>query len=202
MIDDIVTKGVNDPYRLLTSRAEYRLLLRNDNVDDRLIKIGYEAGLVSPQRFNQYLTISASIDKIINYLKTTTLKTIPELSKKYHNHNLYDLLKQPQVHLIDVLPKEEYLKLSDEVKSKIEILVKFDGYIKHETKNLNKFEKYLDFKIEGIDDYNELKNLALEAREKLNKVKPINLLQASKIPGISINDLMIIKYYIETKDNK
>ena len=202
MIDDIVTKGVNDPYRLLTSRAEHRLLLRNDNVDDRLIKIGYEAGLVPPERFNQYLIISASIDKIINYLKTTTLKTIPELSKKYHNHNLYDLLKQPQVHLIDVLPKEEYLKLSDEVKSKIEILVKFDGYIKHETKNLNKFEKYLDFKIEGIDDYHELKNLALDAREKLNKVKPINLLQASKIPGISINDLMIIKYYIETKDNK
>ena len=97
-----------------------------------------------------------------------------------------------------MLKDSEYSKLNDEIKMKIEILVKFDGYIKHEDKTLNKFNKQLLIKISQIDDYSKITNLPLEAREKLNKIKPLTLEQASRIPGISVNDLMIIKYYIET----
>ena len=198
MIDDIVTKGVRDPYRLLTSRAEHRLFLRNDNVDDRLIEIGHKVGLISSSKYAKYLENKKLEKEIIKYLRTTSLKSL-KLNKKYKSHSLYDLLKQPQIKLKNLLiNNKKYKKISDELASKIEILVKFDGYIAHEEKNLKKFNKSLEIDISSIKDYRKLDNLPLEAREKLNKIKPLTLRQASQISGINTNDLMIIKYYIDT----
>lgn len=195
MIDDIVTKGIKDPYRLLTSRAEHRLYLRNDNADDRLIKIGYKIGLVSKTKYQKYLDQNKTIKEIINYLKNTSLKVLDQKYHIYKNHHLYDLLKRPEISLKEILINSKYAKISDDLASKIEILIKFDGYIAHEEKNLNKFNKNLNLDISFIKDYNLIINLSLEAREKLNKIKPMTLAQAAMIPGINTNDLMIIKIY-------
>ncbi|WEK82874.1 MAG: tRNA uridine-5-carboxymethylaminomethyl(34) synthesis enzyme MnmG [Mycoplasma sp.] len=196
MIDDIVTKGVKDPYRLLTSRAEHRLFLRNDNADERLMPYGYQIGLLKKEKYQQFLNNQKIIKDVISYLKNTSLKNHKHL-KQYNSHNLYELLKRPEINLKDLLTNSSFNNLSYELLNKISIQVKYDGYIKHEERNLLKFQKYLDFDISKITNYNDLINLPLEAREKLNKVKPLTLVQASRISGISTNDLMIIKYYVE-----
>lgn len=197
MIDDIVTKGVKDPYRLLTSRAEHRLYLRNDNADDRLMPYGYQVGLLKESKYEEYLKRKQLFNEVIEYLKKTTLKNFSSLNKKYNSHSLLALAKQPQINLKDILIHSPYNNLDDELIQKISIAIKYEGYIKHEQNNLDKFSKYLSFDISCINDYSGLINLPLEAREKLNKVKPLTLAQASNISGININDLMIIKYYVE-----
>jgi tRNA uridine 5-carboxymethylaminomethyl modification enzyme len=197
MIDDITTKGVSDPYRLLTSRAEYRLLLRHDNADDRLIKYGYETGTINKKQYDTYLKRNKLLNDVISYLNKN--KLTPALQKKYGlNKNLYQLLKRPEVKLSSLLPKQLLSKLDNSLIEKIEILVKFDGYIISQHKAVEKYKKMNDISLSKIKDYKKIKNLSLEAIAKLNKIKPSSLIQAQKIQGITSNDIIVIKYYLDT----
>ena len=199
MMDDIVTKGVNDPYRLLTSRAEHRLFLRNDNALDRLIDYGYKIGLVPKSHYQTYKKEKMIIDKTIKWLKTNSLSINKKLTgdKKRLPHNLYSYLKRPEVRLSDIISPTKLNKLSPEVIQKIEIIVKFDGYIKNQQKHINRINKYEDYDISSIKDFSKIDNLSLEARDKLNKVMPLTLGQAQRISGINLNDIVIIKHYVD-----
>jgi tRNA uridine 5-carboxymethylaminomethyl modification enzyme len=201
MIDDITTKGISDPYRLLTSRAEYRLFLRNDNAEDRLIKYGYKFGTISKARYYEYKKGIVKIENLIKILKNYPLSK--KLIKKYGNssHSLYSLLKRPEVKLKEIIDKKKYKTFPPSLVNKIEINVKYEGYIKSQQKSIEHFNKLENISLEKITDYKNVKNLSLEARDKLNKIRPLNLNQAQRIQGINSSDIINIKYYID-KNNK
>ena len=202
MIDDIVTKGVSEPYRLLTSRAEHRLYLRNDNADERLTEIGYKQGMIDTNRYDYFLCQQDKINEILSILHSKTVGQVDKLKfiVKKNNVSLFEYIKRPEIKLIDVLNLLKIRKdsiLTDDLIQKIEIKIKFEGYIKLQEEKIQQYQNSNDLDLSKIIDYKLVPNLSLEAIDKLNKIKPLTLSQAGRVSGISIEDIIKIKYYLE-----
>ena len=204
LIDDLVTKGTKEPYRLLTSRAEYRLLLRHDNADIRLRNYGYQVGLISEDQHNRLLKKLSDIQKLLNYLKETriTPSTIPASLKEIVTLNsgvsLYELLKRPEITL-DLLIENNLVPndYSDEVKEQVTFAVKYEGYIAKEEQEAEKLLKLEEKEIPEDIDYDKVKNLASEARSKLKQVHPRTIAQASRISGVNPVDISVLSIYLK-----
>ncbi len=209
MIDDLVTKGTKEPYRLLTSRSEYRLFLRNDNSDFRLSKKAYDIGMLEEESFKIYCDKKEKVEKLLDFCKNYNVspKEInEEVSKKLntnklnHGIKLYDFIKRPNIefkYLKDIID----LPIDDEeVFEVVQIEIKYEGYLNKVKQEIEKFSKNENKNIpEGID-YNMVDNLALEAREKFNKIKPETIGQASRISGINPADISILIMYLKRKE--
>ena len=211
LIDDIVTKGTNEPYRMMTSRAEYRLLLRQDNADLRLTEKGYNVGLIKTERYEKFLTKKQNIEKEIERLKKVVIKPNENVNKvleKYNsspisiNMKLSDLLKRTEISYEGLKEIDlERPNLSKQEKEQVEIQIKYEGYIKLQMEQVERFKKLENKKLPKEIDYTELKGLSLEARQKLNKFKPENIGQASRISGISPADISVLFISIEARKN-
>ncbi len=212
LIDDIVTKGTNEPYRMMTSRAEYRLLLRQDNADLRLLEIGYKVGLISEERYQKFLKKKQQIEEEIERVRKTIIKPTKEVNDFLKENNspeittgisLADLVKRTEL-TYEILSKIDSLRpeLEEQVTKEVGIELKYEGYIKLQAQQVEKFKK-LEQKLLPKDiDYEEIKGLRIEARQKLNKIKPNSVGQASRISGVSPADISVLLIYLETFQNK
>ena len=212
LIDDIVTKGTNEPYRMMTSRAEYRLLLRQDNADLRLTEIGHNIGLISDERFEKFLIKKKNIEKEVERLKNTIVKPTEEVNRFLENHNttplstgskLSELLKRTEISYKDLAEIDcDRPVLSIQEREEVEIQIKYEGYIKMEEEQVEKFKKMENKKLDENIDYSSIKGLSLEARQKLDKIKPTSIGQASRISGVSPADINVLLIYLQVQNKK
>jgi len=212
LIDDIVTKGTNEPYRMMTSRAEYRLLLRQDNADLRLTEIGHNVGLISEERYQKFLQKKENIEREVERLNKTVIKPTEAVNTFLEENNsskiasgvkLAELLRRTEMtySLLKEIDNERPI-LNRQEEEEVEIQVKYSGYIKLQMAQVEKFKKLERRLLPQNIDYNRIKGICLEARQKLNKHKPRSVGQASRISGVSPADISVLLIYLETLKNK
>ena len=213
LVDDLVTKDIDEPYRMLTSRSEYRLLLRQDNADERLTKIGYEAGLISEERYNSFLKKQQTIEDEIKRLMTEKISPTEFVNKilsKYGENiergmKLSELIKRPNITyevIKEIDENTQKLNLSKDVYEQVEVKIKYDGYIKRQIQQVNMSDKLEKIRIPEDIDYSKIRHISTETRDKLNKIRPVTLGQASRIGGVKPADISVLMVMIESHNLK
>jgi len=211
LIDDLITKGTGEPYRIMTSRAEYRLLLRQDNADIRLTEKAYQIGLASEERYSKYLKAKNAVEEELARLEAVTV-TPAEASgmlEKYGSNplqnrtSLAELMKRPEIsyRLLEEIDRQRPV-LSDHEITQIEVKIKYEGYIAKQLQQVEKFKKLENKRLDGEFDYSAIQGLRIEAMQKLNKFKPVSVGQASRISGVSPADINVLLIYLEKEKRK
>ena len=211
LIDDLVTKGCLDPYRMMTSRSEYRLLLRQDNADERLMPIGFEIGLIDEETYESFLLRKKQKETEIERLRRTTVAPSQEINNRLSaldttplttGIKLAELIKRPEVSYFDLADFDPCRpELPYEVGLKVETEIKYEGYIARQQAQVDDMLRLENKKLKKTTDYSEIDGLRLEAREKLNSVRPENIGQASRISGVSLSDISVLLIWLE-KENR